>query len=68
MAHIGQIDHDLDQTDGSDDNEPDHLDPNLPLLDAVRDLYSTDPTQEICPRSDHADYTAPTRLHVLLNR
>ena len=49
MAHIGQIDHDLDQTDGSDDNEPDHLDPNLPLLDAVRDLYSTDPTQEISP-------------------
>ena len=32
-------------------------------------LYSTDPTQEICPTAgpgvDHADYTAPTRKHEL---
>ena len=29
----------------------DHLDPNLPLLDVVQDLCSTDPTPEICARS-----------------
>ena len=34
------------------DRDLDHLDPNLPLLDVVQDPYSTDPTQETCPRSD----------------
>ena len=29
----------------------DHLDPNLPSLCAVQDLYGTDPTQKTCPRS-----------------
>ena len=29
----------------------DHHDPNPPLGDVAQDLYSTDPTQEICPRS-----------------
>ena len=33
------------------DPDLDHPDPNLPLIDYVRDLYSTDPTQETCPRS-----------------
>ena len=40
-SHIGQIDHDL---------PVDHLYPNLPLRDVVQDLYSTDPTQQTCPR------------------
>ena len=35
VPHAGQIDHDLD-----------HLYHNLQLLDVVRDLCSTDPTQE----------------------
>ena len=48
-----QMDHDLDP-----------IDPNLPLCDAVQDLYSTDPTQEPCPRSCRL-YTAPTLQHEL---
>ena len=31
------------------DDDLDHLDPSLPLWDAVQDLYSTDPTEEPCP-------------------
>ena len=34
VAHLGQIDRDLD-----------HLDPKQPLRDVVQDLYSTDQTQ-----------------------
>ena len=49
------LDHDLDHLD--------HLDPNLPLSDAVQDLYSTDPTQDHV--LDHADYTTPTPQHEL---
>ena len=48
VAHVGQtdqIDHDLD-----------HLYLNLPFWDALRDLYSTDPTQEACPRSSRFLY------------
>ena len=33
------------------DHDLDHLVPNMPLRDVVQDLYSTDPTQEACPRS-----------------
>ena len=40
VRQIHQIDQDLD-----------HLDIHLPLWDVVRDLYTTDPTQETCPRS-----------------
>ena len=46
-------------------------------LDVVQDLYSTDPTQEICvcrkiyelsqklSSTDHAEHTAPVRQHEL---
>ena len=60
VSQIDQIDHDLDQMyqihhdlDHLDQIEHDlhHLYPNLPLQDAVRDAYSTHPTQESCPRS-----------------
>ena len=40
-SHVGQIDH----TDHLD-----HLAPNLPLWYVMKDLYTTDPTQEVCPR------------------
>ena len=33
------------------DHTLDHVDPSLPLWDVVQDLYSTDPSQETCPRS-----------------
>ena len=42
----------------------DHLDPNLPLWDAVKDLYGTYPTQRK-PALDYAGDTAPTRQHEL---
>ena len=43
------------------DPDLDHPDPNLPLIDYVRDLYSTDPTQETCPRSvSYTHLTLPT--------
>ena len=42
----------------------DHLYPNLPLSYVVQDLYSTDLTQETCPRSCRFR-TAPTRQHEL---
>ena len=31
----------------------------------MRDLHSKDPTQERCPRVDHAGYTAPAWQHYL---
>ena len=39
----GQTDQ-IDQTD----YDLDHLDPSLPLWDAVQDPYSTDPINETC--------------------
>ena len=63
LAHFGQtdqIDHDLD-----------HLDPNLPLLNVVQDLYRTDPTQESRPGScrlygSHPATWATTLHHTLV--
>ena len=43
ITHVGQID--------QIDHDLDHLDPNPPLLDAVQDLYSTNPAQETHARS-----------------
>ena len=56
-----------DRSDRSDRSRStlDHLDPSLPYWYLVQDLYSTYPTQETCPRSDHADYTVPTRQREL---
>ena len=42
VAHVGQI---------TIYFEVDDLEPNVPLWDIVLDLYSADPTKEICPRS-----------------
>ena len=53
VGQIDQIDHDLDQTDHDLDQTDHDLDqtdhdpePNLPVRDAVRDLYGTDPIQK----------------------
>ena len=42
----------------------DDLVPRLPLGEVMRDLSSTDPTQD--KLLDHADFTGPTRQHGLL--
>ena len=41
------------------------IDPNLPLEDIVRDLYSSNPPHETCATIDHTDHTARTRQHEL---
>ena len=52
LYQMHQIDHDLDQIDQIDrdldqiDHDLNHLVPNLPLRDVVRNLYNTDPPQE----------------------
>ena len=46
----------------------DHVVPQLPLWEVVKDLQSTDPTKETCATVvvDHANYTGPIRQHELL--